>query len=122
MKTKNDIIRLKRIERKLSQELIADKIGISQSNYSKLENGEKSFSVSELSVICEILEVSPLDVLDFSNKEQIFINSSNSGNHNSTINMSETELKSIINQIVDEKFKNINDLIIKLFNNKSNEK
>jgi transcriptional regulator with XRE-family HTH domain len=86
MKLKKNVIREKRTLMGYSQEYLADFLEISQAKFSKLENGETQFKINELSKIIELLELNPLEIFDFSEKEQIFINSSNSGNINSTIN------------------------------------
>lgn len=86
MMLKKNVIREKRTSMGYSQEYLADFIGISQAKFSELESGKTQFRINELSKIIELLELNPLDIFDFSEKEQIFINSSYSGNINSTIN------------------------------------
>ena len=41
-----------------SQEYVAEKLGISQTAYSKLENGQTNISVKRLIKLAEILEIS----------------------------------------------------------------
>ena len=53
-----EIIKKKRIELGYSQEYMADKLGISQSSYSRKENGTEKMSVVELSKIVDILGMS----------------------------------------------------------------
>ncbi len=86
MRIKEKIIRENRLKKGYSQEYVAESLGISQSQFSKLENGEIYFRVNELTKVIELLEINPLELIDFNDKEQVFINSSYSGNINSTIN------------------------------------
>ncbi len=86
MKVKEKVIRNARLKKEFSQEYIADLLNISQSKYSRLEKGEIPFDINELSKLIDYLELNPLEVLDFTEKQQIFINSSYSGNVNSNIN------------------------------------
>ena len=65
---------------------MAEVLDISQSQYSKLENGEATFDIQKLSELIDQLEINPLDVIEFSDKQQTFINSAMSGNHNSSHN------------------------------------
>ena len=52
-------IRLKRVEKRLSQENMAFDLDISQAAYSKIELGQTELTVSRVFEIAEILEVSP---------------------------------------------------------------
>ena len=65
---------------------MADVLDISQSQYSKLENGEATFDIQKLSELIDQLEINPLDVIEFSDKQQTFINSAMSGNCNNSNN------------------------------------
>lgn len=85
MKVKEKIVRDARLKKEFSQEHMADLLNISQSKYSRLEKGEISFDITELSTLIDVLELNPLEVLDFTEKQQVFINSSYSGNTNSKI-------------------------------------
>ncbi len=92
MRIKDKIIRENRLKKGYSQEYVAESLGISQSQFSKLENGEIYFRINELTKVIELLEINPLELIDFNDKEQIFINSSYSRNINSTINGFDEEL------------------------------
>ena len=92
MKIKNEVLRENRLRKGYSQEYLADILGVSQSQFSKLENGEVYFRINELSKIIELLEINPLELIDFNEKEQVFINSSFSGNINTNINGFDEEL------------------------------
>ena len=86
MKVKGDLIKEARLKKGFKQDNLADILEISQSQYSKLENGEATFDVQKLSLLIDQLELNPLDIIEFSEKQQTFINSAVSGNHNSNHN------------------------------------
>lgn len=85
MKIKEKIIREARQKKEFSQEYMAHILGVSQSHYSNLENGEASFDVEKLGKLLDVLDLNPLEVIEFSERQQVFINSSFSGNYHSTI-------------------------------------
>jgi len=99
MKVKGNLIREARIKKGFKQDILAEILGISQSQYSKLENGDVVFDVQILSTLIDELDLNPLDVIEFSDKQQIFINSSMSGNHNnnnSFNNYDEERIRTIV--------------------------
>lgn len=104
MKVKGDLIRNARRHKQFSQEYMAHLLEISQSQYSRLENGEIDFEVSKLSILIDTLELNPMEVIEFTEKQQVFINSHN------TIGTNFGEIKSplvandieIIRQIIRE--------------------
>ena len=102
MRVKEKIVRDARLKKEFSQDHMAHILNISQSKYSRLEKGEISFNIDELSKLLDYLELNPLEVLDFTEKQQVFINSSYSGNNNTTINTIDIEL---IKKIVQEELK-----------------
>ena len=102
MRVKEKIVRDARLKKEFSQDHMAHVLNISQSKYSRLEKGELSFNIDELSKLLDYLELNPLEVLDFTEKQQVFINSSYSGNNNTTINNIDIEL---IKKIVQEELK-----------------
>lgn len=53
--TKN--IRLKRLKKEYSQEVMANMLGISQNAYSKIENGKTTLTIIRLQEIATILDV-----------------------------------------------------------------
>ncbi|CEN40867.1 DNA-binding helix-turn-helix protein [Capnocytophaga canimorsus] len=55
-------IRKKRIEKGISQEMMASELGISQSAYAKIENGQQKLPIRMLMRIANILDV-PIDSL-----------------------------------------------------------
>lgn len=80
MKILEEKIRQARNQKGFSQKYVADLLGISQSQYNRLENGKSSFDIDKLGQLFDLLELNPLDAIQFSEKQQTFINSSNSGN------------------------------------------
>ncbi|MCW3102434.1 MAG: helix-turn-helix domain protein [Bacteroidetes bacterium] len=68
----------------LSQEYIADEIGINQSTYSKIEGGA-DLTLSRLEQISKVLEVSPEDIICFNEKQMVFNLSNNTNASGVTI-------------------------------------
>jgi len=58
-------IRAIRELRNFSQEYMADKLSIKQNSYSKIENSQIKLSTEMLQKISEVLEVSPMDIMNF---------------------------------------------------------
>lgn len=56
-------IRDARVKNGYSQEFVAAKIGISQNAYSRIELGLAKLSIERMLKICDILQVSVLDLL-----------------------------------------------------------
>jgi transcriptional regulator with XRE-family HTH domain len=54
--------------RNFSQRYVAEKLDITQQNYSKMESGEVDFPISRLFQIAEILSVRATDILSFDEK------------------------------------------------------
>ncbi len=106
MKVNSNLIREARIKKGYKQNILADILGISQSQYSKLENGEVIFDISTLSKLIDKLYLNPLDVIEFSEKQQIFINSSMSGNHNNNNSFNNYDEERIRNIVREELQKN----------------
>jgi len=61
-----------------SQQYIAEKLGITQAAYSKIESNENSINFDKLKTIANVLEIDPFDLLNF-NDQQIFNNCNNNG-------------------------------------------
>lgn len=66
------------------QEYLADQLGMSAKSYGKIESGETSLSIARLQQIAKVLEVDPLDVLSFDEK-QMFHHCNQSVNGNSNV-------------------------------------
>lgn len=57
------VVSNKRLERGIDQADIADKMGLSQASYSRLESGKSSFSVDQMFECANALELSVEDLL-----------------------------------------------------------
>lgn len=112
MLLKTEQIRKIRREKDFSQVYMAEVLGLSQSQYSRIENGECSIDIDKANKIAEILDTNPLDIVDFYNKQE-FINCSQSGNYNTITNNNdfEEEKKSYLLQI--EELKKDKEFLIK---------
>jgi len=55
-------LRSARTQKGYTQEYMADSLGISQKQYSRLENGESGITLDYLKKICEKLELNPQDL------------------------------------------------------------
>ncbi len=71
MKIKYEKIRAARLKKNYTQEYIANEIGVSQSQYSRLEKGESSLDVDKLGEIVTILEISPYDIIEYTKQKEI---------------------------------------------------
>ena len=67
------MIREARQQKGYSQEYIAYLLNISQSQYSKLENGVYALGLDMLSRLLDVLEINPLEIIDFSEKQKSII-------------------------------------------------
>ena len=56
-------LRSLRKEKKVSQKILAEMIGIEQSTYSKIECGKTHLNLNTFLRICEILHIKPGDLL-----------------------------------------------------------
>lgn len=71
-----DNIRSIRVLKNLSQEYLAESLGISQSAYGKLERGETKVTWEKLNKIAEILGTTPFQISDF-NSDKSYQSESN---------------------------------------------
>lgn len=88
----------------LTQEFVAERLDISQSAYSRLENGETKISKEKLIQIAEILEVKPEDIKEFDGQK--YFNSFN--------NVSDSNIESIVSGMRSEEVQ----LLKKLYEDK----
>jgi transcriptional regulator with XRE-family HTH domain len=72
MRVKGELVREARVKKRFSQEDLAHFLNISQSQYSKLENGEADFDISKLGLLLDKLDLNPLEIIEFSEKQQVF--------------------------------------------------
>lgn len=67
-------VKFYRESKRLSQDSVAFKLGLDQSQYSRRENGSIKFDSDEISKLCEVLEVTPMELF---NSESIIFNNTN---------------------------------------------
>ena len=101
-------IRQFRLEKEYSQEYMANRLGITQSGYSRSENNAGEMSVSKLNEIARILEIDLSDLIT-SNKNNYFQNNS-LDNHSVGGNI-------IINHYPTEGLQKIEEMLIELVKN-----
>lgn len=56
-----DVVRFERLKKRLKQEDVAKEIGKSQNYYSKMENGERDFSLKNLMKLMDVFGIDPVD-------------------------------------------------------------
>ena len=102
----NEKIRLIRETKGLTQEQVAEKLGVSPTAYGDFERGDNDPRLSKLQKIAEILEMPLSDLIDLSDKGNLTINFSNQENRKSPkskicISSSNAELKEqlLINEL-----------------------
>lgn len=101
MYIKTEQVRKFRREKDFSQDYMAEMLDISQSQYSRIENGESSIDLEKTNKIAEVLKVNPLDIIEFEDK-QAYYNCTNSGYYLNTFNNNENfekERQSYLDQI-----------------------
>ena len=107
MYIKTDRVRKLRREKDLSQDYMAEILDVSQSQYSRIENGECSIDLEKTSKIAEILDINPLEILEFSDR-QSFFNCSQSGvmnviHNNESFEKERESYLSIIKELKEDK-------------------
>ncbi|SJM93321.1 putative transcriptional regulator [Crenothrix polyspora] len=98
----NEKIRLIRETKGLTQEQIAEKLGISPTAYGDIERGDNDPKLSKLQRIAEILEIPLSELIDLSDKGTLNINFNKQGKHyNVYLGSSNSELKEqlLINEL-----------------------
>ena len=60
-------IKMIRLLKKLTQEYVADQLGMSQANYSRIENGQIEFTITNLNNIAKALSVDVNVLIDLNN-------------------------------------------------------
>lgn len=81
-------IKLLRENKKISQEFIAHKLGLSQSQYSRRENGEVKFIAEEVGRLAKLLEVSVSHIYG-EETNSFTVQTQNGGNFGQYIQVSE---------------------------------
>ena len=64
----NEIFKEVRTKRGLSQEFMAEKLGIDSSAVSNIEKGKRDVKVKELGIIAKAFEISVQDLIGYPNK------------------------------------------------------
>lgn len=84
-------IKIKKIRelKNLTQEHIAQQLGLTIRAYSKIETGETQLTIARLNEISAILEIDPMEVLGFDDKKVFNINNSTGNNGLNYINFPE---------------------------------
>lgn len=97
-----------------SQDYLAEKLGISQSAYSRIEKNEINITLEKLDKIAGILEIPTLDLINF-NEHNIFNNCNLSGNfgNNSTYNAISDETRKLYEERIKQLEKE-NDFLRKI--------
>ena len=112
-------IRAAREFKELSQEYLANKLGISQPALSKIENNETKLDFEKVEEIAAILGVDVDDMLNF-DKANIFNNCNQSGTFsgvNNSFTFTGEEIKDVYEKLLAEKDKRI-QLLEELLNSK----
>lgn len=125
----NEKLKLVRQAKGLTQEEVAEKLGISASTYGDIERGDRDPKLSKLQKIADLLEMSLLDLLDITDKSTLNIKFSKKGkgdnNHVFINSVSEME-KQLLIELKDKEInllkQKVDDLqkIIQLLEEKSN--
>jgi len=68
-----DQIRKVRLKKGISQQFIADYIGISQSKFNRIENSKSDILLNDLLEICKILRINYIELLQTANADQSVI-------------------------------------------------
>ncbi len=113
MKVKHNKIREIRVEKGFSQEFMAEIMEISQSQYSRLESGETVFDVEKLGKVIEILQVNPIDIIDFEEPNTMIVNSPNANNNHWVINSTVHESPEVVLDQIKDLFKELVQLMKK---------
>ena len=92
----NEKIRLIRETKGLTQERVAEKLGISPTAYGDFERGDNDPRLSKLEKIADILEIPLSELIDLSDKGTLNINFNKQGRHNVYFGSSNTELKELL--------------------------
>ena len=74
MKINLKLIKEARLKKDYRQDDVAEFLGVSQSQYSKLENGEIDIKVEQIAILLEKLDLNHSDIITFSNHIPNFSN------------------------------------------------
>ena len=99
-------IKEERTKQNLSQQALADHLGMDISNYSRLENGKYEITISKLEAIAEFLKVPVISILPTSLQSggnYVIENSTNSLNGNGTLinHFTDQEMQKTLKQVIE---------------------
>lgn len=92
-----EIIKIERLKKNLTQDFVACELDISQSNYARIERGERELSFKVFSKLVEILDIDSNQILSAVYNKPIY-----------DLNKSEINLLALKKEIVEEIEKKIN--------------
>ena len=97
----NEKIRLIRETKGLTQEQVAEKLGVSATAYGDFERGDNYPRLSKLRKMAEIFEMPLSDLIDLTDKGNLNINFNKQGRHNVYCGSSNADLKEqlLINEL-----------------------
>ena len=88
--------------RNYSQDYMADRLGISQVSYSRIEKGQTKLDLERMQHIAAVLEVDPVFLMSF-NDNMVFYNNSEHNQGGNIVNhyhtLAETERQTLLNRI-----------------------
>lgn len=112
MATVEEKIRNIRELKNLTQEYMADKLGITQAGYSKLENGSTVLTYAKLTQIAKILEINIEDIIAFDSQK--YLSNINNSKMNSLLNATiGNESSDFIKNLYEDKIKLLQKLLEK---------
>jgi transcriptional regulator with XRE-family HTH domain len=71
-----------RVQQKLSQEVMAEKLNMSVNAYSRIERGETDLQQSRIEQIAKILNITPMELITSGEKHLYYVNENINGNIN----------------------------------------
>jgi transcriptional regulator with XRE-family HTH domain len=104
--------RIRRVRefKNLSQQYVADKLSVSQSTYSDMENGKIAVSEEKLAMIANVLDVS-VDVINEYNDQVVFNSCTQSGYINTNNINPIDKIEEIYKQLIEVHEKRITELL-----------
>jgi len=75
------LIRKKRIEKNLTQDYVADQIGISTKTLSRIENQKRPLKLFELKAICEVLNLDPNRFVENEEEKNLLMTQPDNSSH-----------------------------------------
>ncbi len=97
----------------LTQEYMAEKLGMTQAGYSKLEGGSTALTYPKLVQIAEILQVNVTDILAFDSQKYFSSFNNVRGNNNGSITVTTTENFDVIKSLYEDKVNLLQKLLAK---------